>query len=208
MRVPPEVMLRVLTDGLRAAPEAGVDRVYLERFLDRKKGSLEAKLRENLAPGAWSLPADDTPVAAPADARPDSAELLPLEEYDRILVGFSGGKDSVACVLHLVRQLRERGIEPADRIELWHHCVDGEPGTPGILDWPCTEAYCETFAQSFGLPYYRSWREGGFLREMQRNGTPTAPVTFQEGHWCQHSVKLLRTPVRGTPSRYRTMSRG
>ena len=179
MIAPPEVLVRVVADGLMASPSAGVDRAYLERFLDRKKVSLEETLRASLRPGGWSLPTSDAPVAAPEDARPDSATLLPLEEYDRILIGFSGGKDSVACVLHLVRQLQERGIDPAGHLELWHHCVDGEPGTPGILDWPCTEAYCEAFAHAIGLPYYRSWREGGFLREMQRKGTATAAVTFE-----------------------------
>jgi tRNA(Ile)-lysidine synthase TilS/MesJ len=43
-----------------------------------------------------------------------------LNSYDVIVVAFSGGKDSIACVLHLL----ELG-GPRERIELWHHDVDG-----------------------------------------------------------------------------------
>ena len=39
-----------------------------------------------------------------------------LAAYDRILLAFSGGKDSLACLLHLL----EAGV-PASRIELHHH---------------------------------------------------------------------------------------
>jgi 3'-phosphoadenosine 5'-phosphosulfate sulfotransferase (PAPS reductase)/FAD synthetase len=115
----------------------------------------------------------------PADAHPDTATLLPLSEYDHILIGFSGGKDSVACVLYLLEQLEALGIDPASKLELWHHGVDGRPGTPSLLDWPCTEPYCLAFAEALDLPLYRSWREGGFLREMQRENTATASVAFE-----------------------------
>lgn len=47
-------------------------------------------------------------------------ELLPLEEYDLIVVLISGGKDSVACYLKLL----ELGV-PKERIEFWHHDIDG-----------------------------------------------------------------------------------
>ena len=52
-------------------------------------------------------------------------KLLPLEEYDKIIVLFSGGKDSLACVLHLL----ELGV-PREKIELWHHDIDG--GEPNL----------------------------------------------------------------------------
>ena len=58
------------------------------------------------------------------DGRKDSShfrkiylpELLPLEEYDLIVVLLSGGKDSVACFYKLL----ELGV-PKEKIELWHH---------------------------------------------------------------------------------------
>ena len=42
--------------------------------------------------------------------------LLPLEEYDHIIVLFSGGKDSAAAYYRLL----EMGV-PKNKIELWHH---------------------------------------------------------------------------------------
>jgi hypothetical protein len=73
------------------------------------------------------------------DGRTDSAhfrktylpELLPLEEYDRIVVLLSGGKDSVACLYKLL----ELGV-PREKIECWHHNIDG--GHPlRRMDWRC-----------------------------------------------------------------------
>ena len=43
-------------------------------------------------------------------------ELLPLEDYDLIIILFSGGKDSTAAYY----KLRELGV-PKSKIELWHH---------------------------------------------------------------------------------------
>lgn len=94
-----------------------------------------------------------------------------LNEYDRFLVMFSGGKDSLACILELIG----RGA-PKDRIELWHHDVDG--GDP-FMDWPVTADYCRKVAAALGIPIRFSYREGGFRREMLRAGDSTAPVIFE-----------------------------
>lgn len=96
-----------------------------------------------------------------------------LASYDRVVVAFSGGKDSLACVLHLI----DLGV-PREKIELWHHDVDGREG-PGLMDWPVTPDYCRKVAEALGLPIYFSWKEGGFEREMLRDGTPTAPTHFE-----------------------------
>lgn len=102
------------------------------------------------------------------------ATLLPLEEYDLIIVSYSGGKDSLACVLHLL----ELGV-PREKIELWHQCVDGEPGTQGLMDWPCTESYVEATAAALRIRLRWQWKEGGFEREMLRENARTAPTSFQ-----------------------------
>jgi len=103
-------------------------------------------------------------------------KLLSLSEYQKIIVAFSGGKDSLAAVLKLL----EMGV-PKSQIELWHHDIDGAPGTRGLMDWPCTRSYVKAAAAALGLDLYFSWREGGFEREMLRNGTATAPVVFEDG---------------------------
>jgi len=108
-------------------------------------------------------------------ARP-AARIAPLPpdlaSFDRVAVAFSGGKDSLACLLHLL----ESGV-PTSRIELHHHEVDG--GEDAFMDWPCTGAYCRAVAAAFGVPIYFSSRIGGFRREMDRRDAPTAPMRWE-----------------------------
>ncbi len=95
-----------------------------------------------------------------------------LARYDRIIVAFSGGKDSLAALCRLM----EAGADPC-QIELHHHDVDGRG--PPFMDWPSTGAYCRAIAQAFGLPLLMSWKEGGFEREMLRLDAATAPIAFE-----------------------------
>ena len=97
------------------------------------------------------------------------AALPDLGAYRRFVVAFSGGKDSLATLLHLL----SLGV-PAHAIELHHHDVDGH--RPTFMDWPCTPAYVRAIAQHFGIALYVSWREGGFARELTRDDAPTAPI--------------------------------
>lgn len=101
------------------------------------------------------------------------AELL---SYDHVVIAFSGGKDSVACFLDLL----DRGV-PKDRIELWHHDIDGTVDGSGknFMDWPCTCDYCRVFAEAFNCKLYYSWKVGGFSREMLRENQRTAPTRFE-----------------------------
>lgn len=91
-------------------------------------------------------------------------ELLPLEEYDLIVVLISGGKDSVACYLKLL----ELGI-PKERIEFWHHDIDG--GHPSRrMDWKCTQNYVKALADAEGIKLRVSYRVNGFFGELYRIG--------------------------------------
>jgi len=95
-----------------------------------------------------------------------------IDDYDKIIIAFSGGKDSIACFLHLM----EQGISK-DKIELWHHLVDGEGET--FFDWEVTEDYCRKFAKYFGVDIYFSWKEEGFYGEMMRDKSKTKKIYFE-----------------------------
>lgn len=96
-----------------------------------------------------------------------------LKSDCKILVAFSGGKDSVAMVLHLF----EMGIDRS-RIELHHHDVDGR--SENLFDWACTPSYCQAFADAFNLPIIFSWRKGGIKREIYRKNEGLQDVQFEE----------------------------
>jgi 3'-phosphoadenosine 5'-phosphosulfate sulfotransferase (PAPS reductase)/FAD synthetase len=95
-----------------------------------------------------------------------------LNSYDQIIVAFSGGKDSTACVLQLLEMGADR-----DKLELWHHDIDGNERQ--FMDWTCTPDYCRKFAAALELKLYFSWKQGGFRREMMRENTATAPTFFE-----------------------------
>lgn len=107
------------------------------------------------------------------DQEPEEPQV-DVHSYDHVIVAFSGGKDSAACVLHLL----ELGVDP-DKIELWHHEVDGREGSK-LMDWPCTTGYVKRFADDFGMDLYFSWKTGGFEREMLRENQRTASIRFEK----------------------------
>ncbi len=96
-----------------------------------------------------------------------------LGSYDTIIIALSGGKDSLAMLLHLL----ELGVDPS-KLELWHHDVDGREGSQ-LMDWKVTPSYCQALAQYFDIPIYFSWREGGFEDEMLRDEQPTNKTYFE-----------------------------
>lgn len=107
-----------------------------------------------------------------SDRKSNTASLLPLFDYDRIVVAFSGGKDSLACLLHLL----SLGLRQS--LELWHHDVDGKDRQ--FMDWPCTLPYCQGVADALVVPLLQQWRHGGFRREMLRENAQAAPISFED----------------------------
>ena len=100
----------------------------------------------------------------------EAQETVEPTEFDDVIVFFSGGKDSIACVLHLL----EQGVRP----ELWHHDVDGRG--ENFFDWPCTRGYVDAFGRHFGLPVYHSWRKGGLEAELIKQDARTGPVFYEK----------------------------
>ena len=101
-------------------------------------------------------------------------DLLPLDEYDHVLISLSGGKDSMACMLHLL----EEGV-PLSKMELWHQSVDGNPDKKfDFLDWPAAESYNNAVGELFGIPVSYQWREKGIYGEMMRRESLTGDVYY------------------------------
>jgi 3'-phosphoadenosine 5'-phosphosulfate sulfotransferase (PAPS reductase)/FAD synthetase len=99
-------------------------------------------------------------------------QSIDLFSYKYYVVAFSGGKDSLACILHLL----EQGIDPS-KIELWHHDVDG--GSMNFMDWAITKSYCQAVADALKLKIYFSWKRDGFFGEMLRHESRTLPIEFE-----------------------------
>lgn len=127
------------------------------------------------------------------------SQLLPLEEYDLIVVLLSGGKDSVACYYKLL----ELGV-PKEKIELWHHDIDG--GHPSRhMDWRCTQNYVKAMSEAEGVTLRISYRVNGFFGELYRIGA-SEPIEWiepetQEVKQCQLSSnykKCLRLKEQAT----------
>lgn len=127
-------------------------------------------------------------------------KLLPLEEYDLIIVSYSSGKDSTASLLRLL----ELGV-PKEKIELWHFDIDGGGHPARRMDWPVTPAYARAFSEAMEIKLRKSWRVGGFFGELYRVGA-SYPIEFEDGgeiKTCRlspaqiHSEELREQILRG-----------
>jgi DNA sulfur modification protein DndC len=97
-----------------------------------------------------------------------------LLSFDHYICYCSGGACSTAALLNTL----ELGV-PREKLEIWHHDVDGREEGKGFFDWPFTPAYVRALGKHLGIPVYFSWREGGLHRELNRRNQRTAPVHFE-----------------------------
>ena len=89
------------------------------------------------------------------------------------------GCGDYSVLANVQRVMPELGV-PREKIELWHHHIDGAPGQKdGLMDWPVTESYCRAIAKALGVTLRFSWKVGGFEREMLRENAKTAPTSFE-----------------------------
>lgn len=128
-----------------------------------------------LIPGLEELVFDipfDGPICKPINTF-YSAPEIDLSEYSRVVVCMSGGKDSLACLLHLL----EVGVD-ASTIELWHHDVDGREGSH-LMDWTFMADYNKRIADEFEIPLYFSWLKDGFEGELLKENSISQPHLFE-----------------------------
>ncbi|AQT06652.1 phosphoadenosine phosphosulfate reductase domain-containing protein [Acetobacter persici] len=116
---------------------------------------------------------------------------IDLSIYDNIIVCMSGGKDSIASLLRILEMGADR-----DKIELWHHEVDGREGS-SLMDWRFMTSYNKALAAAFGIPLYFSWLEGGFEGEMLKNNSYGRPHKIETPDGL---ITLERDTTRARPS--------
>lgn len=115
---------------------------------------------------------------------------IDLSIYDNIIVSMSGGKDSIACLLHLF----DLGVDKS-KLELWHNAVDGRGGKH-FMDWMFMDDFNQKIADHYGIPLYFSWLEHGFEGEMLKNNS------YSHAHKVETPdgvITLERDPNRAKP---------
>lgn len=119
-------------------------------------------------------------------------KLYALDEYDKILISYSGGKDSTALILHML----ELGVG-RDRIELWHQCVDGRPPhSRPFFDWPSTGGYVRAVAEALGIKLSWQWRAYGFYGELYRKDARSHDIYYQnEGDLLFYHLPTTRGKI-------------
>ncbi|MFB8378198.1 hypothetical protein [Paenibacillus taichungensis] len=126
------------------------------------------------------LVVEEAPAALPPTRE---VQLLPLNDYDVVILNLSAGADSMGCLF----ELKKQGLD-FSKLELWHQCVDGRGEQyHEFWDWPCTESYIESVGQYFGVPVYYQWRDRGIYGEMMRDNQLAGDVFYSEG---QETVRL------------------
>ena len=102
-----------------------------------------------------------------------NAPDIDISCYDVIIICLSGGKDSIACLLHLI----DIGVD-LSRVELWHHDVDGREGST-LMDWPFMADYNRKIASTFQIPLMFSWLQGGMEGEMLKENGYSRPQCIE-----------------------------
>ncbi len=102
-------------------------------------------------------------------------KLFNFDEYDRVLLFGSGGKDSDALALYAIHDL---GMSPS-KLEIWHQAVDGRGETHvPFFDWPSTEGYVRKFAEHLGVRLGFQWRAKGIYGELYRENSRSGDVLY------------------------------
>jgi len=128
-----------------------------------------------------SMPALPTPWLDAVEPPARQAAVPEIASYDHVILTFSGGKDSLACVVAVQEEALRQGFDllASGRAELWHHDIDGA-ATTTFMDWPCTSGYVRAVAQALRLPVFFSWRVGGFEGELLKKDAKSQDILWEE----------------------------
>lgn len=120
-----------------------------------------------------------------------NAPDIDLDDYDKIIIAHSGGKDGFVSMLHML----DLGVDRS-KLELWHHLVDGNEGSD-LMDWIFMDDYMKQIAKAYELPLYRSWLEGGFESELIKENSYSKPHKVETPDGL---ITLLRDKNRSKPA--------
>lgn len=156
------------------------------------------------------LPLFDETLAPPSEA--PSINLTPklydLDKYYRIIVSFSGGKDSLALVLYLLDQ----GVPP-EKMELWHQEVEGSLNyRKPLFDWPSTHGYVQAIAKHLGIDLWFQFRAYGIRGELFKTNRMSQDIWYykndeEELAVCLPTIKASVSTRRKFPMKTGDLSR-
>jgi len=129
---------------------------------------------------------------------PDLRWFLTGPQAGKVIVNFSGGKDSLALLLYVMEVCAAAGLDPREHVEAWHQSVDGRPehlegeSSQSVgrgsdyhqakWDWPVTESYCRAVCECLGIQLFFGWREGGLqgtVLKGEDRARARAPAAFE-----------------------------
>lgn len=132
----------------------------------------------NLEQMTMDLGIDSTEKEKVVQKKDRTVELLPLNEYNRIICNVSAGKDSVAQFLQMMDYVKE-GVIQKEQLEIWHQSIDGGGSDKvDFMDYPITEPYVQALGDYFGVPVYFMWREQGFYGELTKENRASHDIKF------------------------------
>jgi 3'-phosphoadenosine 5'-phosphosulfate sulfotransferase (PAPS reductase)/FAD synthetase len=99
-------------------------------------------------------------------AIPLPEELKPWREYDQIHCNFSGGKDSLACVLLLLYGYKV----PKEKLVLVHMRVDGSYENEVFFDWEQTDEYLNYCSEKLDIPLVTIFADMGLKERIEVRG--------------------------------------
>lgn len=104
--------------------------------------------------------------------------------YDVAILAHSTGKDSWAAL----KVLLDMGY-PKEKIEIWHHLVDGNESGASFMDWAFVDDYAIKIGQALGIPVYFSWLKHGFKGEMLKANSISHPLIAQTPYGLVESTR-------------------